>query len=328
MSLGREPIFLSCQVLALGIAFWPTLSAAAEAQNEPKNSWASESTEGPADVSAESRPEPHSSLDPRVELPDPWAMPNSERVGRAPLAEAWQDEAEADAAPDDSPPETGNDDDARSHQRVPRYSFWFGPGLSWALPFGDLWGHCGGFDVYGRCAALTSTSSRRYFSSGPAVELDAGARLARHYNLYALWERSWYSAGDTTELAPVHQNRGESDFLALGIRVTTTPDTLGFVLDIAVGTRRMRARWEDGTELQLTEAPFETRLGIGADVRVDENWSFTPLIHLGLGSFGKMQWVRPNGTVQPAADPSDVSLTHGWVGFQLGMHADVFGTKN
>jgi hypothetical protein len=328
MSLGREPILLSCQVLTLGIASWPTYSAATEAQNGPNNSWASESTEGPADVSAEPLPEAHSSLDPSGELPDPWATLNSGRVGQAPLAEAWQDEAQADAALDDSPPDTGSDEVTQSHQGVPRYSFWFGPGLSWSVPFGDLWGHCGGFDVYGRCAALTNTSARHYFGSGPAVELDAGARLARHYNLYALWERTWYSAGNTTELAPVHQNRGESDFLALGLRVTTTPETLGFVLDIAVGTRRMRARWDDGTELQLTEAPFETRLGVGANIRVDENWSFTPLIHLGLGSFGKVQWVLPNGTVQSASDPSDVSLTHGWVGLQLAMHADVFGTKN
>jgi len=328
MSLGREPIFLSCQVLALAIAFWPTFSVATEEQNGPKNSWASESTEGPADVSAEPRPEPQTTPDPRGELPDPWASPNSERIARAPLAEAWQDEVEADAARDDSQPEIGNDEDAHLHHHVPPYSFWFGPGVSWSVPFGDLWGRCGGFDAYGRCAALTNVSASRYFGSGPAVELDAGARLARHYNLYALWERTWYSAGDTTELAPVRQNYGESDFLALGLRVTTTPNTLGFVLDIAVGTRRMRARWEDGTELQLTEAPFETRLGIGADVRINENWSFTPLVHLGLGTFGKMQWVRPNGTIQPASDPSDVSLTHGWVGLQLAMHADVFGTKN
>ena len=326
MSLGREPTFLSCQVLALAIAFWPTLSAATETQNWSKNSWASESTEGPADVSAESRPEPQTASDPRGELPDPWAPPNSEREARTPLAEAWQDEMET--VRDESQSEIKNDEDTHSHHGVPSYSFWLGPGISWSVPFGDLWGHCGGFDAYGRCTARTSVSARRYFGSGPALELDAGARLARHYNLYALWERTWYAAGDTTELAPMRQDHGESDFLALGIRVTTMPDTVGFVLDIAVGTRRMRARWEDGTELQLTEAPFETRLGIGADVRVNDNWSFTPLVHLGLGSFGKMQWVRSNGTIQPASDPSDVSLTHGWVGLQLAMHADVFGTKN
>jgi hypothetical protein len=199
--------------------------------------------------------------------------------------------------------------------------------LAWSIPFGDLWGHCTGVDAYGRCAVISNVPVGDYFGSGPSFELDLGARLGRHYNLYGLWERTWFTKGDRGNSGSVRQQAGDSDFVALGVRVTTLPEKIGFVLDLAVGTRRMRAHWDDGTELQLTEAPFETRIGLGADIRVDDNWSFTPLIHLGLGSFGKMEWVLPNGTIQNASQPGDAALTHGWVGLQLSAHADLLGSR-
>jgi hypothetical protein len=151
--------------------------------------------------------------------------------------------------------------------------------------------------------------------------------LAHHYNVYGLWEHSWLGAGNATLAASGQPEHGDSDFVALGLRVSTDPEQLGFVLDLAVGTRRMRAHWADGTELQFADAPLESRLGIGADIRVNEHWSIAPLLYLGVGSFGKVQWVNSDRTVQAATQPGDVALSHGWVGIQMAAHVDAFGTK-
>jgi hypothetical protein len=174
---------------------------------------------------------------------------------------------------------------------------------------------------------MTGVPTHDYVAQGPALELDLGARVSRNYNIYGLWEHSWLGAGSATSANQGQPDHAESDFLALGIRVSTDPEQLGFVLDIAVGSRRMRAVWADGTELQMTDAPFETRLGIGADVRISESWSLSPMLSLGLGSFGKVQWVNPDKSVQSATQPGDVALTHGWVGIQMAAHVDAFGTK-
>ncbi len=318
---GREPIPLTCCALALMIAVWPGFSRAAAPIHDASNTWASGQSDGPANPSGDpgDAPQPPSegSGSPSNEDAD---------VQRPEATRTWPD-------PDDSASEEEErdpwlDQEPASRRDVPPYSLWLGPGLSWSVPFGDLWGRCSGFDAYGRCALIEDVPVSTFFGSGPALEIDAGARLGRHYNLYALWERTWFSKGNGGESGGARQSRGESDFLALGLRVTTVPEKIGFVLDVAVGTRRMRARWQDGTELQLTDAPFETRLGVGADVRLDENWSFTPLLHLGLGSFGRMQWVLPDKTIEPASAPGDVALTHGWVGLQVSAHADILGSRD
>jgi hypothetical protein len=333
MTPGREPTLLTCQALMLAITFLPTFSRGAEAQKEPSNSWAPGSTESPAKIPADPSDSPEPPPQPSYGSPPPtsaWTPPSAEQqAAQQPGVDAWPTDPRANdwsAAEEDEEP--WGEQDTQAHRHAPRYSFWLGPALAWSVPFGDLWGHCGGFDAYGRCAAIANVPVSDFFGSGPAFELDAGARLGKHYNLFALWERTWFSNGNQADSSGVRQTRGDSDFVALGLRVTTDPDNVGFVLDVAVGTRRMRARWEDGSELQLTDAPFETRLGIGANIRLDENWSFTPLLHLGLGSFGKMEWLLPDKTIQPASGPGDVALTHGWVGLQVSAHADIFGSKD
>jgi hypothetical protein len=326
MISGREPTLLTRQLLVLATTFLPAFCWAVEAQNEPSNSWAAGPSENPSNVwtepSGSPQPPPESSPPP----PHEGAAPDAQ-TAREPNNEEWFDPHSRDWSVEADESEQVDDEATLRHHIVPRYSFWFGPALAWSKPFGDLWGRCGNFDAYGRCASIQNVSVSDRFGSGPAFELDAGARLGRHYNVYALWERTWFSRGSQSESNGVRQNGGDSDFVALGLRVSTLPEKVGFVLDIAVGTRRMRAQWEDGTELQLTDAPFETRLGIGADVRLDENWSITSLLHLGLGSFGKAEWVLPDNSIRAASEPGDVALTHGWVGLQVSAHADIFGSK-
>ena len=341
MILGHEPTHPFCCVFVVAVALWPAFCWGEPARKEPSNSWTTGPNPSPSDAPAKPQDSTGDGTVAAKELPDPWEAPSQKNVEPArsasgesnePGDDDWLDEAELalNHEPEQAAESTDVTDvgpEPRRRRRVPNYSLWLGPGLGWSMPFGDLWGTCKSFDGYGNCTDISNVPSRRFFGSGLGIELDAGMRLARNYNLYGLWERTWFGAGHVANGSMGHQNQGESDFIALGLRVSTEPDKLGFALDIAVGTRRMRARWQDGTQLQLTQAPFETRIGIGADIRLDDNWSFAPLLSLGLGSFGKAEWVHPDGTIESASQPSSVALTHGWVGIQLAAHADVFGTK-
>ena len=340
MSLGHEPIIALRLLVGIAVMIW-CADATCQNMSAPENSW----TIGPnmkqpdaaapanqSEASVQNGPELTSPAELGRPAPaDSIRQPQPRESGD----DDWLEEAElglnqgSSASLDEHQPDRNLDEasSSRTHHRVPGTSLWIGPGLGWSVPFGDLWGSCVAVDSYGRCAVLNSVPSRDYFGSGLSFEFDAGFRLGRNYNLYGLWERTWYASRNNATISGSPQTSGESDFVAVGLRVSTDPEELGFLLDIAVGTRRMRARWADGTQLQLTEAPFETRIGIGADVRLDDHWSFTPLLALGVGSFGKVETVHADGTVESTMSPTDVSLTHGWLGLQLATHADLLGTQ-
>ncbi len=334
MISGREPIRLLRVCAVILASLTPSWCLGQDKPPVQENTWI---TPAPAPPAADSAATPKRTV--------PGDAPDAQPQGPEPVededfaqdtATHWPAEAEGGAGWDDydrdgTPARVQPNDDTDSprkrHLHAPDYSLWLGAGLGWTLPFGSLWGKCAQADAYGECILADGVSTHDYVRQGPAAELDLGARLARHYNLYGLWEHSWLGAGSATTDVRGQPDHGDTDFFALGLRVSTDPDDLGFLLDIAVGTRRMRAVWADGTELQMTEAPFETRMGLGADVRLSEHWSLTPMIALGLGSFGKIQWVYPDRSVQRATQPDDVALTHGWVGLQMSAHADIFGTR-
>ena len=93
--------------------------------------------------------------------------------------------------------------------------------------------------------------------------------------------------------------------------------------ELALGYRRLRVHWNDGTELQLTDAPFEFRLGMGADIRINPYFSLTPLATIGFGSFGTAEWVREDGASEDATDRGDMGDAHGWFTIQIGGHIDL-----
>jgi hypothetical protein len=158
-------------------------------------------------------------------------------------------------------------------------------------------------------------------------ELDIGARLGRNYVLYVGWERAQLGAADgpspNANLAP-KQMRAESDFIGIGVRLSADPDSLGLLLDLAIGARRFRGIYENNVELQLTNAPIESRLGIGLDIRANRRFALSPMLTVGLGSFGKAEWVDQS-TVRSAFPSGSDRLTHGWVTLQLGGHFDLAG---
>jgi hypothetical protein len=51
--------------------------------------------------------------------------------------------------------------------------------------------------------------------------------------------------------------RGDTDFWGVGARASSDPDRIGFVTELAIGYRRARSKFDNGDEIQFTDAPFE-----------------------------------------------------------------------
>jgi hypothetical protein len=210
------------------------------------------------------------------------------------------------------------------HHIAPRTSLWLGARVGLFVPFGSAWSR-GTQDAAGN-VNLKGVPWSDYVSSGPMFELDAGARLSRNYNVFAIWERAQLGAGSGDSAGGVPKSKsGDTDFWGIGIRATSDPDHVGFVTELAVGWRRARAKY-DGSEIQFTEAPFEARLGLGAEFRLNEYISLSPMATLGVGSFGKIQ--RATGdVVQDQQGPNDQADGHAWATLTFGGNFDLLGSK-
>ncbi len=195
--------------------------------------------------------------------------------------------------------------------------------MGWFIPFGDLWARSNKVGVSG-------VPWSDYASSGPMFELNAGARLSRNYSVFALWERAFLGSGNGDPHSLVLSGKadhGDTDFWGVGVRASSDPDHIGFVSELAIGYRRARSKFDNGDQIQFTDAPFETRLGIGADIRLNRVFAFSPMATIGLGSFGTIETVS-NGQIRDATAPYDQSGAHAWATFTVGGHFDLFGSQH
>lgn len=207
---------------------------------------------------------------------------------------------------------------------APRTALWLGARVGYFVPFGDLWGRCSAGVT--ACDQIEGAKFSDVAATGPMFEFDIGARLGRNYVVYFGWERAQLggASGPSPAADSGNQTRAESDFFAVGVRLSADPDDIGLLLDLAIGARRFRGFYPGDVELQLTDAPMESRLGIGVDIRTHRRFSLSPMLTLGLGSFGKAEWVTPT-TVGTAVPSNSDRLTHGWLTLQLGGHFDIGG---
>lgn len=206
---------------------------------------------------------------------------------------------------------------------APLQALWVGVRLGWFIPFGNAWARAQPISTSSRSGyVLEGVPWRNYATSGPMFELDAGVRLARAYTLFGLWERAQLGSGsDHSDGEP---DSAETDYWAMGLRAASDPDDLSFLTEVAVGYRRARSFYKNGAEVQFTDAPFEARLGIGAELRLSRASSVTGLITVGVGGFGTVEKVAPNGGAVSKILPADQGDGHGWVTLSLGGHLDLF----
>lgn len=202
---------------------------------------------------------------------------------------------------------------------VPRTAFWAGVRLSWLAPFGNLW--TDGFNtpqgIYKRRRSFAD-----YASSGPGLELNAGARLGRRYNVFALWEHATLGTGSLDPNAFGGQQRGAMNLYGVGVRYSADPSSVGLALELALGYRDFHAYWADGTTLNMTEGWLDARMGIGVDIRLSDAFSLSPMFTFAGGSFGHGQWTGRSSRGL-GFDTLDDTASYNVVGFSLGGHVDV-----
>ncbi len=209
---------------------------------------------------------------------------------------------------------------------APSNALWLGARLGWFIPFGNAWSRAVPLNASGSSYTLEGVPWRDYAASGPMFELDAGLRLSRSYTLFALWERAELASGDATNDGT--PDGAETDFWAIGMRASSNPDRLAFVTEVAVGYRRARSFYTNGTQVQFTDAPFEARLGLGAELRLSRLASVSSLITIGVGGFGTVERVTPDGRARPKLLPSDQGDGHGWVTLSVGSHFDLLASHD
>jgi hypothetical protein len=199
--------------------------------------------------------------------------------------------------------------------------------LGWFFPFGNIFAKAVRADSSQSSGyTLHGVPWRDYASSGPMFELNAGMRLSRAYTLFGLWERAQLGSGrDDATNGP--QDGAETDFWAVGLRASSNPDQLGFITEVAVGYRRARTFFGNDVQYQFTDAPFEARLGLGAELRLNRLTSLSSLLTVGVGGFGKVERVAPNGNSLPLnGNALDQGDGHAWVTFTIGAHFDVISS--
>jgi len=205
---------------------------------------------------------------------------------------------------------------------APSSSLWLGARVGWFIPFGNVWARAepaAGSSGY----VLRGVPWSDYASSGPMLELNAGWRLSRAYTVFGLWERAQLRSGDDEGGPDGAQDGAESDFWAVGLRASSYPDGLGFVTEVAVGYRRARTFFDNDVQYQFTDAPFEARLGLGAEWRLNPMASLSALLTVGVGGFGSVEKVGPNGNALPLTRNIDDGDGHGWATLTIGGHFDL-----
>ncbi|MCC6217073.1 MAG: hypothetical protein IT376_19600 [Polyangiaceae bacterium] len=203
---------------------------------------------------------------------------------------------------------------------APRSSLWIGGRGGWSFPFGSLWAREVEPNFY------EGVPWSDYATSGPTLELDLGVRLARSYVVFGLFEHATLGSGAAVEPTIGAPSSAESDFGAIGLRFSSDPSRVGFLTEIAIGARRFRARWSNGTALEGTNS-LEFRMALGADIRVSRLFSLSPVAMLSGGAFGDVDWVSPNGSSRSALGPRDLDAGHGTASLAVGGHFDLFGSR-
>ena len=203
---------------------------------------------------------------------------------------------------------------------APRTSLWAGARVGWFVPFGGVYADG---STTGPYLDRESVSWRDFVSSGPAFEVQLGARVARAYTVFALWERAELGKGEGSPLGEPKQSN--TDFWGVGLRATSDADATGFLTEVALGYRRARTEFEGGAALELTDGVLEARIGVGAEIRLSPQLTLSPMATLGVGSFGEVQWVSEDDVATDLIGPLDDHDAHGWFTIGIGANVDLFG---
>lgn len=141
--------------------------------------------------------------------------------------------------------------------------------------------------------------------------------------MFAIWEHAFLAPGGLDEDSFGGQKYGSTNFYGVGLRFSSDPDDIGFLVEIALGYRKFTAQWESDAELELSDGFFDARIGLGADIRLSGALSLSPMIKLGSGTFSEATWKTTEGSGS-ALGQLDESGQYGTLMFEMGAHFDLY----
>lgn len=282
----------------------------------------------PAATPSPEAPAPDAAAPPKAPPGDQYFV---EQAPAAPPPAATAPPAPAEPPPFEPPPPPGASFEPPpppvAQHVAPQTALWLGARVGWFIPFGNVWARAEPAGGNGAGYVLRGVPWSDYASSGPVFELDAGMRLSRSYTVFGLWERAQLGSGDNETGPDGKQDGAETDFWALGLRASSNPDRLGFLTEVAVGYRRARTFFENDVQYQFTDAPFEARLGLGGELRLNPMTALSALVTVGVGGFGSAEKVGPNGTALPLTRSVDDGDGHAWATLTVGGHFDLIRSR-
>jgi hypothetical protein len=211
-----------------------------------------------------------------------------------------------------------------SETHAPKYSFWVGARGGF-LAYG---GHF--FDYSPDGVNLQGETTGNFVSNGVAIELDAGARLARRYVIYF--------GAELGGVKPGHRFDGtnasaSTTFLGGGFRYTGGDvDEVGFVSDLSIGIRTVQVT--NGSQTYKMSGLEFFRLGLGAEIRISTPFVLSPMLTVAAGEMsdtdGTVAYApgQLDGLTAPAYNSGQGIVdqsTYVVLVLGVGAHFDLFG---
>jgi hypothetical protein len=195
-----------------------------------------------------------------------------------PCAARAEEPSSARPAAASAHPSVENPAKPEASERFARPAFWTGARAGLFIPFGSLYSD----------TSLVTTAFEDVATTGPAIEIDGGARFARHFMGYAFFDHAFLGRGSNVAWTTPHggQSAPSTQAIGIGLRWESNPDGWGIVADAGVAHRWLTARWGDGTTLNMRHLG-EVRVGFGAAWRATHRLTIAPMMTVFSGAFGK-----------------------------------------
>ena len=216
---------------------------------------------------------------------------------------------------------------------APHFSLWVGGRAS-------LLAYSGGLYVNNQQTGSIETTGN-FVRPGLGLELDVGARLGKRYVPYLALELGVAGAGHRFDSS----TSASTSFLGVGFRyLAGNVDAVAFASDLSIGIRKFQVANASGT---WTASGLEIfRLGLGAEVRVNNYFAVSPMITLSGGTLtdtsGSISFAPNQGDgqtgpgtllqsgaflpfVQNQNIPSGAQTTYIAIVVGCGGHIDLFG---
>ena len=206
---------------------------------------------------------------------------------------------------------------------APRTSLWTGVRVGLEAPVGDSFEDLAG----------TRFTERNLVGAGPLGEVDVGGRFGRSFLPFLFFAHTFATRGNGSiprgvengflmDVSPTASpTSSATNVLGFGFRYEFHPDDFGFAAEMAFGLRFTSTTWSDGTRLSA-QAPGELRIGIGALIRTSKVFVVSPMVRLGAGTYSD---VTESGSGTRDHNVAGPTTMHGYVGFDVGGHFDLFG---